>query len=37
MANVYDVLEERGYIERGTHPEEIREVLGKESVTLYWF
>ena len=35
MSNVYDVLEERGYIEQGTHPEEIRELLGKESVTFY--
>ncbi len=33
--NVYDVLQERGYIEQATHPEEIRELLGKESVTFY--
>lgn len=35
MANVFDVLEERGFIEQGTHPEELRELLGKESVTFY--
>lgn len=35
MANVYDVLKERGYIEQVTHEEELREVLGKESVTFY--
>lgn len=35
MINVYDVLEERGYIEQATHPEEIRELLGKEAVTFY--
>ena len=27
--NVYDVLTERGYIEQATHPDEIRELLGK--------
>ncbi|HBN96281.1 MAG TPA: tyrosine--tRNA ligase, partial [Firmicutes bacterium] len=35
MANAFDVLEERGFIEQGTHPEELRELLGKESVTFY--
>ena len=35
MANVFDVLEERGYIEQSTHPDELREFLGKESVTFY--
>ncbi|HHU60722.1 MAG: tyrosine--tRNA ligase [Bacillota bacterium] len=35
MANVYDVLEERGFIEQCTHPEELRELLKKESVTYY--
>lgn len=35
MINAYDVLEERGFIEQGTHPEELRELLGKESVTFY--
>ena len=33
--NVYDVLTERGYIEQATHPDEIRELLGKEKVTFY--
>lgn len=33
--NVYDVLVERGFIEQATHPEEIRELLGKERVTFY--
>jgi tyrosyl-tRNA synthetase len=33
--NVFDVLRERGYIEQCTHEDEIRELLGKESVTFY--
>ncbi len=33
--NVYDVLMERGFIEQCTHPEEVRELLGKEAVTFY--
>ncbi len=33
--NVLDVLEERGFIEQLTHPEEIRELLEKEKVTFY--
>jgi len=33
--NVYDILKERGFIEQATHEEEIREMLGKESVTFY--
>ncbi len=33
--NVFDVLEERGLIAQLTHPEEIRELLGKEKVTFY--
>ena len=35
MKNVYDVLEERGFIEQSTHEEELKELLGKESVTFY--
>ncbi len=35
MENAFDVLEERGFIEQSTHPEELRELLGKESVTFY--
>lgn len=33
--NVYDILMERGFIEQATHEDEIRELLGKESVTFY--
>jgi tyrosyl-tRNA synthetase len=33
--NVYDILMERGFIEQSTHEDEIRELLGKESVTFY--
>ncbi len=35
MENVLDVLKERGYLEQATHEDEIRELLGKESVTFY--
>ena len=35
VANVFDILKERGFIEQTTHEEEIRELLGKESVTFY--
>ena len=34
MANVYDTLMERGYIEQVTH-EELRDLLGKEKVPFY--
>ncbi len=33
--NVYDVLMERGFIEQATNEDEIRKLLGKESVTFY--
>jgi len=33
--NVYDILEERGFIAQCTHPTEVKELLGKESVTFY--
>jgi tyrosyl-tRNA synthetase len=33
--NVYDILQERGFIEQCTHADEVRELLGKESVTFY--
>lgn len=33
--NVFDVLQERGFIEQATHLDEIRELLGKEKVTFY--
>ncbi len=35
MANVYDILEERGYIEQSTNAEEVRELLGKEPISFY--
>ncbi|WP_425447530.1 tyrosine--tRNA ligase [Dethiothermospora halolimnae] len=35
MENIYDILKERGFIEQATHEDEIRELLGKESVTFY--
>ncbi|MCC5910505.1 MAG: tyrosine--tRNA ligase [Clostridiaceae bacterium] len=35
MNNVFDVLKERGYIEQATHEEELKELLGKESMTFY--
>ena len=33
--NVFDVLQERGFIEQTTHEEEIRELLGKEKIKFY--
>ena len=33
--NVFDILNERGFIQQITHEEELRELLGKESVTFY--
>jgi tyrosyl-tRNA synthetase len=33
--NVYDVLTERGILKQASHPEEIKELLEKESVTFY--
>lgn len=35
MANVYDVLLERGYIDQVTYEDELRELLEKEKVTFY--
>lgn len=35
MTNVFDVLNERGYIEQMTHEEEIKNVFAKESVPFY--
>lgn len=35
MSNVFDLLLERGFIEQSTHPEELRDLLGRESVTFY--
>lgn len=33
--NVYDILKERGFIEQSTNEEEVRKILGEESVTFY--
>lgn len=35
MENVFNLLEERGYIEQMTHPEEIKELFSKKSVPFY--
>ncbi len=35
MNNAYDILEERGFLKQCSHPEELRELLGKEKVTFY--
>lgn len=35
MKNIFDILSERGFIEQATHEAEIKELLGKESVTFY--
>ncbi|WP_036729257.1 tyrosine--tRNA ligase [Peptoniphilus mikwangii] len=35
MKNVYDILEERGFIDQATYPEELKELLSKESVPFY--
>ena len=33
--NVYDILEERGFIAQCSHPEELKELLGREKVAFY--
>ena len=35
MENVYDILEARGFLKQASHPEEIKELLGREKVTVY--
>lgn len=35
MSNVFDVLKERGYIDQATYEEELRDLLGSESVPFY--
>ena len=35
MENVFNILEDRGYIEQMTHPQEIKDLFGKESVPFY--
>lgn len=37
MQNVFDILEERGFIAQVTHEKELKELLAKESVPLYWY
>lgn len=32
MQNVFDILQERNYIEQMTHPEQMKEMFSKESV-----
>ena len=35
MRNAYDILEERGLVKQCSHPEELRELMGKEKLTFY--
>ena len=35
MQNVFDILQERNYIEQMTHPEQLKEMFSKESVPFY--
>ena len=35
MTNVFDTLEERGYLDQATHEDELRDLLAKEPVTFY--
>ena len=35
MQNIFDLLEQRGYIEQLTHEKEMRELFEKESVSFY--
>lgn len=35
MANIFDVLSERGFVEQSNHQEELRALLEKESVSFY--
>ncbi len=35
MSNVFDILKERGFLAQVTHEEEVRTLLGKESVSFY--
>lgn len=35
MTNVFDILNERNYIEQMTHPEEMKELFSKQSVPFY--
>lgn len=33
--NAYDLLEKRGFLKQCSHPEELKELLGKENITFY--
>lgn len=35
MTNAFDILEERGFIKQASHPEELRELMGREPITFY--
>ncbi|MCL1788596.1 MAG: tyrosine--tRNA ligase [Defluviitaleaceae bacterium] len=35
QTNAYDILKERGFVAQCTHEDELRELMGKESVTFY--
>ena len=35
MENVIDILNKRNYVEQITHPEELKELLGKEKISFY--
>ena len=35
MRNAHDILEERGLVKQCSHPEELRELMGKEQLTFY--
>ncbi len=35
MKNVYDTLEERGFIDQATYPDELRDLLGREKIKFY--
>jgi len=35
VQNAYEVLEERGFFKQCSHPEELKELLGRQSVTFY--
>ncbi len=35
MKNAYDILAERGFLKQCSHPEELRELMGREKVTFY--
>ena len=36
MENVIDILERRNYIEQITHPDDLKELLGKEKISFIW-